>query len=104
MPSAPPLDADLAAALGRRLRALREAAGKSQEAVAHDAGISRNHMQVIEMGLSDRSRPTPWNPHLSTLVALCAALDVSVTDVIRDVFGEPGGVTVEYQGNGDSHG
>lgn len=100
MPSAPQIDADVSAALGQRIKQLREASGKSQEDVAYAAGISRNHLQVIEMGLSDRTHRRPWNPHLSTLVALCKALDVNLTSIITvDLFGPPDdGPTVEYTG------
>lgn len=96
VPSVPPIDADAAVALGTRMKELRQAAGLTQEKLAHRAGISRNHVQLIEKGLSDRSNPSPWNPHLSTLVALCEALGVSVTQVV-DVFdAPPHGTHVEY--------
>ena len=77
------------------MKRTREASGASQEDVAHRAGISRNHLQVIEMGLSDRASKKPFNPHLSVLLNMCRALDVSMTDVIIDVFGPPSGVVVE---------
>lgn len=85
MPKLPPQDPAVSDALGKRVKALREAAGLSQEKVALAAGISRNHLQVIEKGQSDRSRPKPWNPHLSTLLALSHALGVSLADLTIDI-------------------
>jgi len=78
-------DAEPSRALGHRLRELRETAGYSQEKVAQAAGISRNHVQLIAAGLSDRRTRTPWNPHLSVLVAMCDALGVSVIDLFAGV-------------------
>ena len=95
VPKVPPLDEDVARELGAFLKRTREASGASQEDVAHRAGISRNHLQVIEMGLSDRASKKPFNPHLSVLLNMCRALDVSMSDVIIDVFGPPSGVVVE---------
>ena len=89
VPSVPPIDPVVSMALGTRLREVREAAGLAQEDVAHAAGISRNHLQLIEQGRSDRRTGTPWNPHLSVLVALCDALEVSVAAITIDVFGPP---------------
>lgn len=95
MPKVPPLDEDVARELGAFLKRTREASGASQEDVAHRAGISRNHLQVIEMGLSDRASKKPFNPHLSVLLNMCRALDVSMTDVIIDVFGPPSDLVIE---------
>ena len=95
MPKVPPLDEDVARELGAFLKRAREASGATQEDVAHRAGISRNHLQVIEMGLSDRASKKPFNPHLSVLLNMCRALDVSMTDVIIDVFGPPSDLVIE---------
>ena len=95
MPSVPSADPVAAAALGVRLRQIREARGWSQETVAHRAGISRNHLQLIEQGLSDRTSRSPFNPHLSLLMALCRALEVDLASVVVDVFGPPSGLGVE---------
>ncbi|WP_368732150.1 helix-turn-helix domain-containing protein [Tsukamurella sputi] len=62
---------------------LRTERGLSQEALAADIGISTNHLQLLESGLSDRSKRTPANPRFSTLVALSNALDVELSDLIR---------------------
>ena len=101
MPKVPPLDEDVARELGAFLKRAREASGATQEDVAHRAGISRNHLQVIEMGLSDRASKKPFNPHLSVLLNMCRALDVSIADAVIDVFGPPSGVVVEVAE--DSH-
>jgi len=80
------LERRLADALADRLRSLRAAAGLSQEAVAHGAGLHRNHYQLLESGLSDRKKHTPANPRLSTLVALCTVYDTTVPDLVVDIF------------------
>ncbi len=101
VPSVPPIDVDVARTLGRRLREVREAAGLSQEDVANAAGISRNHLQLIERGHSNRRTETPWNPHLSVLIELCRALDISLSELTIDVFGPPPGYPpVEFEPKG----
>ena len=95
MPSVPSADRAVAEALGARLRQVREAGGWSQEAVAHRAGISRNHLQLIEQGLSDRASRAPFNPHLSLLMALCQALEMDLSRLVVDIFGPPSGLAVE---------
>lgn len=96
VPKIPELDARVARELGLRLRRAREEAGLTQEQAAHAAGISRNHLQVIERGLSDRASAKPFNPHLSVLLNLCSALDVELVRVVVDVFGPPRGIEVRY--------
>lgn len=76
----------LALALGRRLADLRETRGLTQEVVADAAGISRNHYQLLEQGLTNRKTRRPANPRLATLVALSEALGVSVPELIASVF------------------
>ncbi|MCB0928962.1 MAG: helix-turn-helix transcriptional regulator [Mycolicibacterium insubricum] len=78
---------ELAQALGRRLLELREARGLTQETVAEASGMSRNHYQLLESGLSNRKTRRPANPRLSTLVALSEVLGVSVPDLVGPVFG-----------------
>ena len=81
------IERDLAEALGRRLAELRSARGLTQESVAHAAGISRNHYQLLERGLGQRGDRKPANPRLSTLIALSKVLGTSVPDLIDGVFG-----------------
>lgn len=98
MPTTPPLRPEEAARLAATLRTLRTERGLSQEELAHRAGMSRNQYQLLEKGLSNRTSAAPSNPHLSTVVAIAAALDTSVARVITDVFQPPEGVHVEIDG------
>lgn len=66
-----------------RLRTFRKAAGLTQEQVAERAGISRNHYQLYESGLSDRAKNLPANPMLSTLLDLADALGCDITDIVK---------------------
>jgi transcriptional regulator with XRE-family HTH domain len=96
-PAEPELERRLADALAGRLRELRSAKGLSQEAVAHAAGIHRNHYQLLESGLSDRTKHSPANPRLSTLVALCEVYGTTVPDLVIDIFRpDPGKPAIEY--------
>lgn len=97
MPIEPPLDVERAVALGARLVRLRIEHGLSQEHVAHAAGISRNHYQLLEKGLSNRKERTPANPRLSTLVRLCEVFETSVPELMTDVFGPVPGVEIRYE-------
>lgn len=77
-----PVEIELARVLATRLLQRREAAGLTQEKAAERAGISRNHYQLLESGLSDRAKGTPANPRLTTLVDLAKALRCSVSDLV----------------------
>lgn len=79
------LEKALARELGLRLQAQRHEAGRSQEDVALEAGISRNHYQLLESGLSDRAKGSPANPRLSTLLDLASALDCEVCKLVGDL-------------------
>ena len=72
----------MALALALRLREKREAVGLTQEVAAERAGLSRNHYQLLEAGLSDRSRNTPANPRLSTLLLLAEVFKCDVSDLV----------------------
>jgi transcriptional regulator with XRE-family HTH domain len=76
----------LARSLGHTLHSLRLARGLTQEAVAEAAGMSPNHYQLLESGLSNRKTKRPANPRLSTLIALGDVLGVSVPDLIASIF------------------
>lgn len=66
--------------LGFNLHRARILKDISQERLAHKAGISANTYQRYEKG---QSRPgTPMNPHLATIIALCQALDVRLTEIL----------------------
>ena len=62
-------------ALGKAIRELRERRGMTQEAVAHDAGITTATLGVIERGLS--------NPTWATLKGIASALDASMAELAR---------------------
>jgi len=64
---------------GAQLRALREAAGYTQEELAAMAGVSAHAISALERGARRR-------PHVETVRALSAALDV--TGASRDAFVE----------------
>lgn len=60
-------------AFGRVLRRLRLEANKSQEVLGFDAGLDRTYISLIELGQS--------SPSLDTIMALCAALDISFSGI-----------------------
>ncbi|WP_084537288.1 helix-turn-helix domain-containing protein [Nocardia puris] len=82
-----PPSRELAVVLGQRLAALRQAKGLSQEEVAHAAGISRQHYQLLENGWGVRSTKAPANPRLSTLIVLSRVLGTTVPDLVDEMFG-----------------
>ena len=63
------------AALGAAIRQLRIDRDATQEAVAHEAGITTATLGVIERGLS--------NPTWATLKGIAAALGVSMTELAK---------------------
>ncbi|BDH57365.1 hypothetical protein MTP03_23040 [Tsukamurella sp. PLM1] len=79
------VEAALAQRLGVEIGRLRVDRGFSQEALAAEVGISTNHLQLLESGLSDRRKGTPANPRFTTLVALSRALEVDLSDLIRRI-------------------
>jgi transcriptional regulator with XRE-family HTH domain len=62
-------------ALGKAIRQLREKKSLTQEAVAHDAGITTATLGVIERGLS--------NPTWATLKGIASALGISIIEIAR---------------------
>ncbi len=73
MPPAGHPDRDLAAIL----RALRESQGRSQEALAHAAGIAVNSLRRIEYGQS--------NPTWTTVRTIAAALGISLAELGQQI-------------------
>ena len=69
-----PLDRAVAVQLGTQIRELRESRRLTQEKLADEVGLTRNHIQLLESGLSARAKNSPANPRLSTLLALSQAL------------------------------
>ena len=73
MPPATAPDPDLAAAL----RALREAQGRSQEAIAHEAGITVAAFGRIERAQSD--------PAWTSVSKIATVLGVSLAELGREI-------------------
>lgn len=66
---------------GRRLRAVREATGVSQERLAHICGLDRTYIGVIERGKK--------NPSLVTIVRIATGLQVDPAELVRGLkFGK----------------
>lgn len=66
--------------LSQTLLRLRKAAGKSQEAMAHIAGLTAYTYLKYEQGFS---RPgTPMNPELKSLLALSRAFGLPISDLL----------------------
>lgn len=66
---------------GRRFKALREAAGLSQQAVAQRAGVSLSVVFQIEQGKKK-------DPKLSTVAALADALGMTVGELADELTRE----------------
>ena len=61
-------------AFGERVRARRQAAGLTQEALAHRAGVHRSYVGSLETG--------GRNPSLETIARLAAALEVDAAELV----------------------
>ncbi len=70
--------------LGTGLRMMREAEGRSQEALAHAAGITKNQVQLLEAGRSSGRKDAsgPPNPRMTTLDGVARALGLSVAEFL----------------------
>jgi transcriptional regulator with XRE-family HTH domain len=62
--------------LGERIRALREAKGYSQEALANKAGLHRNYISKLELAQK--------NPTYTSLIKLSKALEITVHELIPE--------------------
>lgn len=67
---------DIARSFGRVLRAHRTAKLFSQERLAHEAGIDRTYVGLLERGLRQ--------PTIATLFLLCAAMEVEPMNLIKE--------------------
>lgn len=67
---------------------MRWAGPRMWKVVAEASGMSRNHYQLLEGGLSNRKTRRPANPRLSTLVALSDVLGVSVPELVEAIFSD----------------
>jgi transcriptional regulator with XRE-family HTH domain len=61
--------------LAKRIKALREQRGLSQETLAAKAGVSRGYLARLELGRHD--------PTVGTVEKLAKALRVKVTDLLK---------------------
>lgn len=67
-------------AFGENLKDIRESMGLTQEMLAKKVGFHRTHVSQLELGQR--------NPALLKLRELCQSLDVSITELLADVFSE----------------
>ena len=68
---------DVRKKFGKRLRALREARGWSQEEFADRAGLHRTYVSAVERGVR--------NPTLSVLERLANALGIKLSELLEAV-------------------
>lgn len=67
--------------IGNVIRALREQKGLTLEALAYDAGMSGGNISRIERGVID--------PPISTLLKLCAALQIPASELFLALEATP---------------
>lgn len=67
-------------AFGKALRSLRKERGYTQETLAFESGLDRTYVSLLELG----SR----SPTLDTVMALCCALNVSLSQLALKVEAE----------------
>ncbi|WP_073996333.1 helix-turn-helix domain-containing protein [Arcanobacterium urinimassiliense] len=79
-----PAEKILASALAQALRRQRKLIGKTQEQIALEAGIDRNHYQLMESARSDRRSNRPLNPQLFTLLKVAQVLECSLLDLLAE--------------------
>ena len=78
-------------AFGAQIAARRKALRIPQDKLAEAVGISRVQLQNLEIGLSDRSKGTPANPRLRTLIGLCRELHGRID------LAYPGGAVIVFE-------
>lgn len=83
-----PAERALASTFAKTLIARRTELGLTQEQVALDAGMDRNHYQLMEHARSDRKTNSPANPRLSTLIKLAKVFNCEVQDLLDDALEE----------------
>ena len=62
-------------AFGKVLRALRVERGKSQEALALEAGVQRNYVSLIERGVNQ--------PTITIIFKLATALEIKPSQIVE---------------------
>lgn len=63
--------------LGKRIREFRNAKGLSVKKLAFDCGWDKSNLQRLERGDA--------NPTVKTLLVLCKQLNISLSDLFKDV-------------------
>lgn len=76
-PSARP--APISVALGKRIKACRHEAEKSQETLAFEAHVDRTYISAIERGIA--------NPSIETLANICYSLNVTLAELFAPLDG-----------------
>lgn len=68
------------------MRRMREDRGLSQEALAGQAGTTKNQVQLLEAGRASgrKGEEGPSNPRMTTLSGLADALDVTVSAMLAE--------------------
>lgn len=69
-------------AFGKALREIRKQQGYTQETLAFECGLDRTYISLLELGTS--------SPTLDTIMALCKALGVSLTQIASRVEAKMG--------------
>lgn len=72
--------------LGAAIRRRRAEQGLSQEALAYQAGITKNQLQLIEAGKSSGRKDAlgPSNLRLATLSGIVAILKTTVAELLAE--------------------
>ncbi|CAB3661160.1 helix-turn-helix domain-containing protein [Paraburkholderia rhynchosiae] len=65
----------VATAVGKRVKACRIEAGKSQEELAYEACLDRTRVSVIERGIG--------NPTVETLATICYVLGITLSNLFE---------------------
>lgn len=69
----------LSIVLGKRVKACRHAAEKSQETLAFEAHVDRTYISAIERGVA--------NPSIETLANICYSLNVTLAELFAPLDG-----------------
>lgn len=71
---------------GETLKKLRSASGLSQESLAHQAGITKNQLQLLESGRASGRKDDsgPSNPRMTTLDGLAEVFGISVSELMAE--------------------
>lgn len=71
---------------GGVVRARRKALGVTQEMLASRVGITKNQLQLIEVGRSSSAKDStaPSNPRMSTLTGITASFGLSVAQLMEE--------------------